>query len=95
MNKNGKGFRPCRFILWMRGWILIFCLFGMCRGLRMTHTIHRTSGATAAATGFALFLVADHFQDDRKTDEKYAECNENGGEILNNPIENDHGVTPF
>ena len=67
----------------------------MDRALRMAHPAHRTSGATAAATGFALFLVTDHFQDDRKTDEEYTERNENGGKIFGDPIEDNHGVTPF
>ena len=58
--------------------------------LGVTHAAHRAVGASATAGGFSLFLVADHFQDDRETEEKYAESDENGGEVLSDPIEYDH-----
>ena len=61
----------------------------------MTHTAHRAVGATAAAGGFPLFLVANYFSDDRETEEKYAERDENGGEVLSDPIEYDHSGHSF
>ena len=61
----------------------------------MAHTAHRAVGASASTGGFPLFLVTDHFQDDRETEEKYAERDKNGGEVLSDPIEYDHRVHSF
>ena len=61
--------------------------------LRMTHLLHCASRATAAARGFSLFFVTAHSDDDERTNGDQDEGNEDGCEILSDPIE--HGNTSF
>ena len=44
----------------------------------MTHILHRASGAAATARAFPLFLVADHFANDREANTEEPEREENG-----------------
>ena len=58
----------------------------------MARAAHGAAGATAAAAagGSALFLIAFHFQNDCDTQTKQTERDDDGREILSEPIQYDH-----
>ena len=61
----------------------------------MTHAAHGTTGTTATAARFSLFLVTNHLNDDQCANEDKRKRDEDGCKILHDKVEYDHSVHLF